>query len=66
MNNYKLQMEVFIYMYANMDKVVFESRRELEIIGKVLQDADMKKYNDTEQEVVQEFTEILDAIHMSW
>lgn len=53
-------------MYANMDKVVFESRRELEIIGKVLQDADMKKYNDTEQEVVQEFTEILDAIHMSW
>lgn len=59
-------MEVFIYMYANMDKVVFESRRELEIIEKVLQDADMKKYNDTEQEVVQEFTEILDAIHMSW
>ena len=66
MDNYKLQMEVFIYMYANMDKVVFESRRELEIIGKVLQDADVKKYNDTEQEVVQEFTEILDAIHMNW
>lgn len=53
-------------MYSQMDKVVFESRRELEIIEKVLQDADMKKYNDTEQEVIHEFVDILDVIHMNW
>lgn len=53
-------------MYSQMDKVVFESRRELEIIEKVLQDADMKKYNDTEQEVIHELVDILDVIYMSW
>lgn len=52
-------------MYANMDKVVFESRWELEIIGKVLQDADMKKYKNMEQEVIEKFIDILDVIHMS-
>lgn len=60
-NNYSLIDTWRILMKLEMDKIIFESRLEIDTIIKALEES-KEKDNDT----VKELIEKLDAMYMSW
>ena len=48
-------------MKLDMDKITFESRKEIEIVMAALENS-----RDAEKEVVQRLIDLLDVRHMNW
>lgn len=53
-------------MYLNMDKIIFESRREIEIIQSALDNTNKNLKTETEQKVINEFTDLLEVMYLNW
>lgn len=53
-------------MKKNMDKIVFESRREIEEILSALEEWQKSHKSDSKAETVEKLINLLDVMHMEW
>ena len=53
-------------MKKNMDKIVFESRREIEEVISALEEWQKSHKSDSKKETVQKLVSLLDVMHMEW
>lgn len=53
-------------MKKNMDKIIFESRWEIEEVMSALEEWQKSHKSDSKKETVQKLINLLDVMHMEW
>ena len=53
-------------MKKNMDKIIFESRWEIEEVVSVLEEWQKSHKSDSKKETVRKLINLLDVMHMEW